>query len=139
MHLFFKWPIVSPDKTLIHHLVSFIAIRSCTKTVILTFNRLESIEVHYMDKNPGMFSSKTLIYFRLKKEMHKHLGWHGGQWRFYIELLSGRDPLWARPPIRKKQHNFAQTAMFYYNNIRVRQAYISQLHKFCTKQYKFRT
>ncbi len=25
---------------------------------------MESIEVHYMDTNPGMFSSKTLIYFR---------------------------------------------------------------------------
>ncbi len=23
-----------------------------------------------MDKNPGMFSSKTLIYFRLKKEIY---------------------------------------------------------------------
>ncbi len=27
-------------------------------------------EVHYMEKNPGMFSSKTLIYFRLKKDMN---------------------------------------------------------------------
>ncbi len=42
--------------------------------VILTFNRLESIETNYMDTNPGMFSSKTLIYFRLKKEIHKYLG-----------------------------------------------------------------
>jgi len=25
-------------------------------------------------KNPGMFSSKTLIYFRLKKERRGHLG-----------------------------------------------------------------
>jgi len=32
-------------------------------------NRLVPIEVHYMEKNPGMFSSKTLISFRLKKEM----------------------------------------------------------------------
>jgi len=24
-----------------------------------------------------MFSSKTLISFRLKKERHGHLGWHG--------------------------------------------------------------
>jgi len=29
---------------------------------------LVPIEVHYMEKNPGMFSSKTLISFRLKKE-----------------------------------------------------------------------
>jgi len=35
--------------------------------------------VHYMEKNPGMFSSKTLISFRLKKETHKHLGCHGGE------------------------------------------------------------
>ncbi len=55
------------DKTLIHRLVWFIALWSCTETVILTFNRLESIETNYMDKNPGMFSSKTLISFRLKK------------------------------------------------------------------------
>ncbi len=27
-------------------------------------------EVHYMEKNPGMFSSKTLIYFHLKKDMN---------------------------------------------------------------------
>jgi len=26
-------------------------------------------KVHYMEKNPGMFSSKTLISFRLKKYM----------------------------------------------------------------------
>ncbi len=74
--IYIKWPIVSLDKTRIHHLVSFIALWRCTETVILTFNHLESIEVHYMDKNPGMFSSKTLISFRLKKEIHKHLGWH---------------------------------------------------------------
>jgi len=30
-----------------------------------------------MDKNPGMFSSKTLISFRLQKERRGHLGWHG--------------------------------------------------------------
>ncbi len=60
------------------YLISFIVLWSCTETVILTFNRLESIETNYMDTNPGMFSSKTLIYFLLKKEIHKHLGWHGG-------------------------------------------------------------
>ncbi len=86
----FKWPVVSLDKTFIHRLVSFIALWSCTKTVILTFNRLESIEVHYMDKNSGKFSSKTLIYFRLKKEIHKHLGWHGGE---YILIWKWTNPL----------------------------------------------
>ncbi len=41
-------------------------------------------------------------------------------------------PLWVPPhPThpRKKINNVAQTAMFYFNNISVRQAYISQLHK----------
>jgi len=33
-------------------------------------NRLVPIEVHYMEKNAGMFSSKTLISFRLKKERY---------------------------------------------------------------------
>ncbi len=78
-HFFFKWPIIWLDKTLIHRLVSFIALRSCTETVILTFNSFESIETNYMDTNRRMFSSKTLIYFQLKKEIHKHLGWHGGE------------------------------------------------------------
>jgi len=41
-------------------------------------NCLVPPEVHYMEKNAGIFSSKTLIYFRLKKEWHGHLGWHGG-------------------------------------------------------------
>jgi len=40
--------------------------------VILMYNisliRLVPIEVHYMEKNPGMFLSKTLISFQLKKE-----------------------------------------------------------------------
>jgi len=40
---------------------------------------LDPIEVHYMEKNPGMFSSKTFISFRLKKERYGHLGWHGGE------------------------------------------------------------
>jgi len=40
---------------------------------------LVPIEVHYMEKNPGMFSSKTLICFRLKKEWYGYLGWHWGE------------------------------------------------------------
>jgi len=40
---------------------------------------LVPIEVHYMEKNPGMYSSKTLISFRLKKERHGHLGRHEGE------------------------------------------------------------
>jgi len=60
---FFKWVIVSLDKTLIHRLEWFKALWSRTETVVLTLNRLVPIEVHYMEKNPGMFSSKTLISF----------------------------------------------------------------------------
>ncbi len=51
------------------------------------------------------------------------------QWRFYIELLSGRDPLWA-PPIReKKKHNILYKQPCFTIKISVRQAYISQLYK----------
>jgi len=41
------------------------------KTVFWTLNRLDPIEVHYMEKNPGIFSSKKKklkISFQLKKE-----------------------------------------------------------------------
>ncbi len=67
------------DSSLIHRLSSFIVLWSCTETEVLTINCLESIETNYMDTNPGMFSSKTFISFWLKKEIHKHLGWHGGE------------------------------------------------------------
>jgi len=40
----------------------------CTETLIWTLNRLVTSSVHYMEKKTGMFSSKTLISFRLKKE-----------------------------------------------------------------------
>jgi len=40
----------------------------CTGTVFWTLDSLVPTEVHYMEKNPGMFSSKTFISFRLKKE-----------------------------------------------------------------------
>ncbi len=53
--------------TLIPWLGSYRALWSCNESEIWTFNPLIAIEVHYMDKNPGMFSSKTLISFRLKK------------------------------------------------------------------------
>jgi len=36
-------------------------------------------KAHYMEKNPEMFSSKTLISFGLKKERHGHLGCRGGE------------------------------------------------------------
>jgi len=45
----------------------------CTESVFWTLNRLVFIEVHYMEKNPAMFSSKTLK----RKKWHGYLGWHG--------------------------------------------------------------
>ncbi len=39
-----------------------------------------------MEKNPGMFSSKTLTSLRLKKERHEHLEWHGGEEIFILEV-----------------------------------------------------
>ncbi len=89
---FFKWLIVSLDKTLIHRLISFTALWSCTETVILTFNRLESIETNYMDTTPGVFISKTLIYFRLRKEIHKHLGWHD---IFWLVICIAKNLIWT--------------------------------------------
>ncbi len=62
VYIYFLWPIVLLDKTLIHRLVLFIVLWSCTETVILTFNCLESIEVHYMEIICRMFSSKTLHF-----------------------------------------------------------------------------
>ncbi len=55
------------------------ALWSCTETEIWTFNPLIPIEVHYMEKNPGKFSSKTFISFQLKKERHEHFDWHRGE------------------------------------------------------------
>jgi len=40
-----------------------------------TLNHLVPIEVHYMEKNAGIFSSKTLISFRLKKERKTWISW----------------------------------------------------------------
>jgi len=51
----------------------------CSETVFWTLNRLVTSKVHYMEKNPGIFSSKTLISFRQKQERHGYLGWHGGE------------------------------------------------------------
>jgi len=67
------------------HLTSFVSIVEWTKWLgkrfvyCWTLNRLVPTEVHYMEKNAGMFSSKTFISFWLKKEWHGHLGWHGGE------------------------------------------------------------
>jgi len=73
-YLFFKWAIVSLDKTLIHRLVSFKALWTvCTETLIWT--PLKSI---IWRKILECFH-QTLISLRLKKERHGHLGLHGGE------------------------------------------------------------
>ncbi len=41
---------------------------------IWTFIQLVPTKVPYMEKNPGMFSSKTYASFQLKKERREHLG-----------------------------------------------------------------
>ncbi len=52
------------------------ALSSCIETAFLTLTLLATIEVWYMEKNPGRFSSKNVIYLWLKKGRHGHLGWH---------------------------------------------------------------
>ncbi len=52
---------------------NLIFIRFSIETAFWTFQSLATIEVNYMDKNPGMFSSKYLISLRLKKERHERL------------------------------------------------------------------
>jgi len=61
LHLFIVWSRLKP----------FEQFAVCTESVFWTLNRLIPTEVHYMEKNPGMFSSKR------KKERHGHIGWHG--------------------------------------------------------------
>ncbi len=68
---FFFYDIISLHKILIPQLGSCRARWSALK---LQFGP----STHYMEKDPGMFSSKTLISFRLKKERHEH-HWHGGE------------------------------------------------------------
>jgi len=40
---------------------------------------LVALEVHCLEKNPEIFSSKNVISFPPKKERHEHLGWHLGE------------------------------------------------------------
>jgi len=49
------------DKAPIPRLGSCRALWSCIETANWTFNPLIIVEVHYMEKNPGMFSPKTII------------------------------------------------------------------------------
>jgi len=62
--------IVTLNKTLIHSLALFKALRNCTETLIWTLNCLVPIEVHYMEKILEFFHQKPF----LKKERHGHLG-----------------------------------------------------------------
>jgi len=89
----FKWAIVSLDKTLIHRLGSFKALwKVCTETVFSTLNRLVPIEIHYMEKNPRMFSSKKLNFF-LTEERTTWISWMTWGWvnyqqKFFFFFLS---------------------------------------------------
>jgi len=51
--LFIVWNLLKP----------FEQFAVCTESVFWTLNRLVPTEVHFMEKNAGMFSSKTLIIF----------------------------------------------------------------------------
>jgi len=42
-----------------NHLKPFEQFAVCTENVFWTLNRLVPNKVHYVEKNPGMFSSKT--------------------------------------------------------------------------------
>ncbi len=79
--MFFLFLKMTARLALIPWLVLCRALWSCI--AIWTFNLLVPVEIHYMKKNPGMFSSKTLISFWRKKERHEHLEWHG------VSKLSG--------------------------------------------------
>ncbi len=102
--LFFrKWLIIWLDKTLIPRRGSCKAPWSCTETAIWTFNQLATIEVHYMEKNPAMFSSKTFISFWLKKErqtwtseaqIDKKQDWRSCKCWFHMDLK--KCPLFSR-------------------------------------------
>ncbi len=76
---FFLWPIVLLDKTVIPRL------RSCRALWNCNLDQLIPIEVHFMEEKSGMFSSTSFISFRLKKERHEHLGWHGSEDIFILE------------------------------------------------------
>ena len=74
LFVFFRiWPMVWIDKTLIPRLGSCRAFEAALKLQFGPSTRWS----HCMEKNPGRFSSKTFISFRLKKERHEHLGWRG--------------------------------------------------------------
>ncbi len=64
----------SLDNALSSRLGACRALWSCIETAIWTLQPVGFIEVHYMEKNPGMFSSKSFISFQLKKERQGHLG-----------------------------------------------------------------
>ncbi len=63
---------------------------SWIETAIWTFNLLAPIEGYYMEKNPGMFSSKTLIFFEWRKKetwtSRMTWGWVNYQDIFILEV-----------------------------------------------------
>ncbi len=90
---FRKWLIISLHKTHTTRLGLSRALWSCIETAIWTFNQLGPIEIHNMKKNPGTFFSKNLISFRLKKDRHKHVGWHGSKLSGHFYSGSELQPL----------------------------------------------
>ncbi len=92
------------------------ALWSCIETAIWTFNPLVPIEIHYMEKNPGMFSSENLISFRLKKERHERLGWHGGKWVNCQEILILE---WTNP-LKKQDYSIFVCYNFYVKSLPVK-------------------
>jgi len=64
---------------------------AASETLIWTLNRLDPIEVHYMEKNPSMFSSKTLFF-----SCWMTWGWVNYQQRFFLK--------WTTPLNRLKKH-----------------------------------
>lgn len=89
LFIIFKWPIVSLDKTLIHHLEWFMALWRCTETVILTFNRLESMTSttcwDVFIKSLGFFSTE---------ERNAWASWMTWGWVDYRDILIWK---WTNP------------------------------------------
>ncbi len=89
-----KWLIVLLDKTLVPRLCR--ALWSCTETEIWTFIPLAPIEVHYMEKNAGMFSSKTYVFStEERKTWASWMTWGWVQEIFTLEVNYSFDALFC--------------------------------------------
>ncbi len=83
MSFFRKWQIVLLDKTLIARLGLCRDLWSYNETAFWPLKSLATIEV--LEKSWNV-SSKSLISLWLKKERHEHLGWHGGEEIYILEV-----------------------------------------------------